>query len=86
MKSYRERRAELEQRARTIIFQEPITKLKRYELMVDVLQELEELGRFEGAKAKMTEPVGDDCACRCLVHGRSACPRCLDVRRCPVHG
>ena len=27
-----------------------------------------------------------DCSCRCKEHQRHACPICLEVEKCPVHG
>lgn len=42
-------------------------------------------GRREGAKS-VNEFEGHDCACRCREHGRVACPKCVEVERCPVHG
>lgn len=42
-------------------------------------------GRREGARA-VDEFEGWDCACRCREHQRVACPTCLEVERCPVHG
>lgn len=43
--------------------------------------------RFAGASAAIADDAGEawSCSCRCRVHMRKDCIRCLLVERCPVH-
>lgn len=52
--------------------------------LAQVIVERETRIRMDAVR-RATKGVEVTCACRCRAHGRSACPKCTTVEKCPLH-